>query len=121
MKIGERAKAAAEKRSFDLLLSLRQCQCVSHQRGERCTRFLSSVERAFIGSYVVRELLRNDFEVTVVDNFSKYGYWSTTSTITPASHGIEKVCRSVRMNDMEVHPRAPALTNRERIKYPERN
>jgi UDP-glucose 4-epimerase len=28
----------------------------------------------FIGSYVVRELLRNDFEVTVVDNFSKYGY-----------------------------------------------
>jgi nucleoside-diphosphate-sugar epimerase len=28
----------------------------------------------FIGSYVVRELLRNDFEVTVVDNFSKYGH-----------------------------------------------
>jgi nucleoside-diphosphate-sugar epimerase len=28
----------------------------------------------FIGSYVVRELLRNDFEVTVVDDFSKYGY-----------------------------------------------
>jgi len=28
----------------------------------------------FIGSYIVRELLKNDFEVTVVDNFSKYGY-----------------------------------------------
>lgn len=28
----------------------------------------------FIGSYVVRELLKHDFEVTVVDNFSKYGY-----------------------------------------------
>lgn len=28
----------------------------------------------FIGSYVVRDLLKNDFEVTVVDNFSKYGY-----------------------------------------------
>src|ERR1700694_4583969 len=28
----------------------------------------------FIGSYVVRELLKNDFDVTVVDNFSKYGY-----------------------------------------------
>ena len=28
----------------------------------------------FIGSYVVRELLKHDFEVTVVDNFSKYGF-----------------------------------------------
>jgi UDP-glucose 4-epimerase len=28
----------------------------------------------FIGSYVVRELLRNGFEVHAVDNFSKYGY-----------------------------------------------
>ena len=28
----------------------------------------------FIGSYVVRELLANDCEVHVVDNFSKYGY-----------------------------------------------
>jgi nucleoside-diphosphate-sugar epimerase len=28
----------------------------------------------FIGSYVVRELLRSDFDVTVVDDFSKYGF-----------------------------------------------
>ena len=28
----------------------------------------------FIGSYVVRELLSRDFELTVVDNFSKYGF-----------------------------------------------
>lgn len=28
----------------------------------------------FIGSYVARELLENGYEITVVDNFSKYGY-----------------------------------------------
>src|SRR3954468_3760600 len=28
----------------------------------------------FIGSYVLRELLQSDLEVTCVDNFSKYGY-----------------------------------------------
>jgi UDP-glucose 4-epimerase len=28
----------------------------------------------FIGSYIVRALLRNEYQVTVVDNFSKYGY-----------------------------------------------
>ncbi len=28
----------------------------------------------FIGSYVVRELLKDGYHVTVVDNFSKYGY-----------------------------------------------
>lgn len=30
----------------------------------------------FIGSYIVRELLESGYEVTVVDNFSKYGYVS---------------------------------------------
>ncbi len=28
----------------------------------------------FIGSYIVRELLENGYNITVVDNFSKYGY-----------------------------------------------
>ncbi len=28
----------------------------------------------FIGSYITRELLNNGYKVTVVDNFSKYGY-----------------------------------------------
>lgn len=28
----------------------------------------------FIGSYIVRELLQNNYTITVVDNFSKYGY-----------------------------------------------
>lgn len=28
----------------------------------------------FIGSYAVRELLNHNYEVTIVDNFSKYGY-----------------------------------------------
>ena len=37
-------------------------------------RVLALGGAGFIGSYVVRELLRHDFEVTVVDNFSKYGY-----------------------------------------------
>ena len=37
-------------------------------------RVLALGGAGFIGSYVVRELLKNDFEVTVVDNFSKYGY-----------------------------------------------
>ncbi len=30
----------------------------------------------FIGSYIVRELLKHGYEVTVVDNFSKYGFIS---------------------------------------------
>ena len=37
-------------------------------------RVLALGGAGFIGSYVVRELLRGDFEVTVVDNFSKYGF-----------------------------------------------
>jgi nucleoside-diphosphate-sugar epimerase len=30
----------------------------------------------FIGSYIVRELLKHSYEVTIVDNFSKYGFLS---------------------------------------------
>ena len=30
----------------------------------------------FIGSYVVRELLEHGYEVTAIDNFSKYGFVS---------------------------------------------
>jgi nucleoside-diphosphate-sugar epimerase len=37
-------------------------------------RILALGGAGFIGSYVVPELLRSDFEVTVVDNFSKYGF-----------------------------------------------
>jgi UDP-glucose 4-epimerase len=37
-------------------------------------RVLALGGAGFIGSYVIRELLAADFEVTCVDNFSKYGY-----------------------------------------------
>jgi UDP-glucose 4-epimerase len=37
-------------------------------------RVLALGGAGFIGSYVVRELLKDDFDVTVVDNFSKYGF-----------------------------------------------
>jgi nucleoside-diphosphate-sugar epimerase len=37
-------------------------------------RVLALGGAGFIGSYVVRELLRAGFDVTAVDNFSKYGY-----------------------------------------------
>src|SRR5712671_5676840 len=43
-------------------------------RGHRVRRVLALGGAGFIGSYVVRELLKSDFAVTVVDNFSKYGY-----------------------------------------------
>jgi len=58
-------------------------------------RVLALGGAGFIGSYVVRELLRNDFEVTVVDNFSKYGYLKHDFYDHPRFHLINKDVRQM--------------------------
>jgi len=58
-------------------------------------RVLALGGAGFIGSYVVRELLRNDFEVTVVDNFSKYGYLKHDFYNHPRFHLINKDVRQM--------------------------
>jgi UDP-glucose 4-epimerase len=58
-------------------------------------RVLALGGAGFIGSYVERELLSHGFEVTVVDNFSKYGYLTHDFYAHPKFKLINKDVRNM--------------------------
>src|SRR4051812_27968244 len=58
-------------------------------------RVLALGGAGFIGSYIVRELLAADFEITCIDNFSKYGYLEHDFYSDPRFHLVNKDVRSM--------------------------